>query len=279
MEVFIITQEKLKELTSDSEKYFSNEWSIVRYDKRGRNYCYYSKLLQHFFWKPTMVLENQYTKNFETVSIQTYRDAYFDGFEKGQAEFEDTKKLYSNDIDVLVTEINSKHDDRVLKSEMFNMVVTTNNFYNIGLYAGLRFEAEEFYKNHSAIFEKYLNSVENVEKTPFFNTDLSDASLLKIMKLLTEMPKGLKKDTDSGLWLYWFNRNPLHATKEPLIWEGTPAKISNIIQTICKTAEADSIMAAFGVTKVGCSASKYANFEFIIKIKQILIIDKQKKIG
>jgi hypothetical protein len=109
-----------------------------------------------------------------------------------------------------------------------------------------------------------------------FKSEYSDKCLTDIMHLLIKMKKGLDKETDAGLWLYWFNRNPKYEKVEPFKWKGSPTMISNIIQTICKTAEADVIKEAFGVEKVKPSASEYAKIKIIKSIKQLITIDKKK---
>jgi len=128
-----------------------------------------------------------------------------------------------------------------------------------------------------ANIEKEIEVNNKKEITPYFDSDVSDETLIKIMHLLTKMKPGLNKDTAADLWLYWFNRNPKYDRIVQLNWEGTPAMISNIIQTICKTAKADAIIAAFGVKKVTCSTKKYAKFYWIQEIKQLITKDKQKK--
>ena len=109
----------------------------------------------------------------------------------------------------------------------------------------------------------------------FFTSNLSDEALNKIFQKLCKENK-LPKNTDAGLWLYWFNRNPMSTDTKQLDWEGRPSMLTNVIQQICGEADADAIMAAFGVKKCSPTQSKHINTDIGKTIAQIITIEKAK---
>jgi hypothetical protein len=235
------------------------------------------------FWKALVVevvMSDKESKLKQYLYIW-FMQTYFPDYK------EDSKKIRINNSLILDFLDGNKDESELLKRRLLQEYciedIIDNKYEDLEtLIDDIDDKISIFPNRRSLNIEKHIvtkieKRIKANENNCFFETDLSDEALLKIMRLLTNMEDGLDKNTNSGLWLYWFNRNSKYTKIEPLKWGGSPTKISNIIQTICKEAKADEIMAAFGVEKVGCSAGTYAKFDFIKNIKQIITIDKQKK--
>ncbi|MDD3319837.1 MAG: hypothetical protein PHS59_00120 [Paludibacter sp.] len=109
---------------------------------------------------------------------------------------------------------------------------------------------------------------------PKFNSSLSNDCIVKIMHYL--LHKKMLINTNADVWLFWFNRNYIKVP-EPLIWDGSPTLLSNVIQHLCGESIAATIKTAFG-TKVYVKTTKkrYERGKMYKEIEQIITISKQK---
>jgi hypothetical protein len=121
-----------------------------------------------------------------------------------------------------------------------------------------------------------LNATYNKQSlvTPKFHSYLSDDCLIKIMHYL--ISKNLLENTNSDIWLYWFNRKSLNSP-ETLKWNKSNTLLSNIIQHLCGESIALTVKTAFH-TKIHVkpTKSKYERSCTYKEIEQIITISKQK---
>lgn len=109
---------------------------------------------------------------------------------------------------------------------------------------------------------------------PKFQSFLSDECLIKIMQHLIQ--KNLLENTNSDIWLYWFNRKPIKSP-ETLKWNKSNTLLSNIIQHLCGESIALTVKTAF-CTKVYVKPTKrkYERSRMYKEIEQIIIISNKK---
>lgn len=139
------------------------------------------------------------------------------------------------------------------------------------------------YKSHCILYlfdKKHETSAQfienNIKLTPKFHSCLSDECLIRIM-LFLESEKWLTKP-DSDDWLYWFNRKSVINTKH-LVWSGTPTMLSNIIQHICNSCQANTIKFVFETSDyVRPTRSDYKKGTTYKKIEQLITLFNKKSV-
>jgi hypothetical protein len=131
----------------------------------------------------------------------------------------------------------------------------------------------------SGIENAKIKCIENNEKKDptKFKSILSDECLIKIMQLLMSKEKQLST-TDAGLWLYWFNRNPMFKNPTQLIWNGSATMLANVMSTICGIYQTVAAKTAFKEWKKGNVSKSGDNQSNLVKeINAIILINTAKK--
>jgi len=109
---------------------------------------------------------------------------------------------------------------------------------------------------------------------PKFYTTLTDECLIKIMHHLSNKSKLL--NSNSAVWLFWFDRKPLK-TPEFLDWNGSTTLLSNVIQHLCGECIACTVKTAFNTTAfVKPTKNKYEQSRMYKEIEQIITITMKK---
>lgn len=122
---------------------------------------------------------------------------------------------------------------------------------------------------------KYLETKRDKEPAKF-NSKLSNECLTKIVQHLISKEKQLST-TDAGLWLYWFNRNPLLENPTQLVWNGSATMLANVMSTICGTYQTVAAKAAFkNWKKTTVSKSGDNKSELIKELHHIILKNPQK---
>ena len=127
---------------------------------------------------------------------------------------------------------------------------------------------------------EYINQLIDSEEShkiifPKFRCSHTDECLIKIMLYLSNNMKLI--NTNSDLWLFWFNRKCI---KIPLTlkWNDSPTMLSNVIQHLCGCCISKTIKTAFKTNVfVKPTWKTYQSSKTYKEIEQIITISKQKK--
>lgn len=162
---------------------------------------------------------NLETKQTETIKMQPYLYAYFDGFKNGISNFENKFKvspdtLYSHNADAYVNNLLLKSNGNKAnfinldffgwkaKSESTQQIITFENVKQFGFDAGMRYSFDLLFNEHPLIFEKFKNETSAKESPP---KPFAGAKIIEIydpIKVHNEFKKELKCDYNT--FKAWF---------------------------------------------------------------------------
>jgi len=123
-----------------------------------------------------------------------------------------------------------------------------------------------------------LNTTYNKQSNvvPKFQSFLSDECLIKIMQHLIQ--KNLLENTNSDIWLYWFNRKSIN-NPETLKWINSNTMLSNVIQHISFKSKPNTIEIIFPTSVYVKPTRKIYESSITYKeIEQIITISNKKSL-